>query len=251
MISKNRAIDILDKYLYYHYNVDPLESIEVKAHRLYVKEYDLYWNLIMSSVHNYDKLIDGPSEWVGGGTFFIGKEHGLIYPIGSSPWYDWHEEYKKFRNGIGSELKWTPLTNEYLKCETINCRVVQHDLHLLECQYSEENTKLENFFRSKIKRNSENNYPIFKRVAFATDTGNIPVAVRGQLQEDYIRVVVMNFNGGLSGYSLALRAIKKYCRVNRLKYSDEFHANILETDLSKPFDDWNCQLEMTISGGSN
>ena len=43
MITKEKAIQILDDYFEVEYNIDPLYTTKLKAHRLYIYEEEEYW----------------------------------------------------------------------------------------------------------------------------------------------------------------------------------------------------------------
>ncbi|PHI18191.1 hypothetical protein CEQ90_19220 [Lewinellaceae bacterium SD302] len=247
MITQEKAISILDDYLHHMYNVDPLQKLNVKAHRLYVSEFNGYWQLQMSSIQNYDKIVEGPSEWVGGGTYFLDKNSGEIYEIGSSPFYNWHQEFENFKKGVKSQINWEPKVNNYINCRVEDRLRLYRKMESLQCKYDNRDSQLEKYFRrSQDKIDIGDRYFTFRRIAFESNAGEIPVSFNAELTDKTKRVVIQNFDGGLDGFSVALNEAKKFCRVNGLQLTDNYYAIIIDSNLSKPINDWECQLEMTL-----
>ena len=70
MTPKEEAIRILDNYLNLEYNVDPIHSCKLKAHRIFIDEGELFWRLVQSDEKDIYKE-EGNIGGVGGGSMSI------------------------------------------------------------------------------------------------------------------------------------------------------------------------------------
>jgi hypothetical protein len=243
MISKEEAIKILDNYIELEHNVDPLSSTILKAHRLFVSENHFYWRLIQSAEGDIYKE-NGFEGNIGGGVFFIDKDNGEIFGIGSPVLFDWEEEFNKFKRGENSEIEWKPLINTYLDCEIVNQLNIKFEQISLRCKYSEKEKSVRDFLIKKKNEIKDNLNPILINKAFDSDEGELILGINGEAQTLNINLIQKNFVGGLKNYTAALRDVKKWVRVNGRKLTDNYWIEIEEREFEKEFSDWELKFNM-------
>ena len=244
-MNKHEAIKILDEYLHFKYNVDPLQEMKFKAHRIYVRDKIYYWILIMSSIDTYNQEHE-VSELVGGGVFYIDKANQNIYEIGSSPFIEWEEEFYKFKNGFESKVNWKPRLNHYLKCNLIEERYVDYSLIELNCSKESRESIVKKYIQKQDMDSFHVIKPIVKRISISDQNGKVLVSVKGNITNQVKKIVYYEFSNGFEGYTLAVDYIKKWNRINNYVSTDQYYAEVVEVKPSQEFSDWKLRLKMIL-----
>ncbi len=243
MISKLEAIKILDDFFEMEYNVDPLYSTNLKAHRLYISENDFFWRLIQSAEEDKYKK-EGNIGGIGGGSYFIDKDDGEIYAIGSSPFFNWQEEFNKFKMGEKSEIEWNPKKITYINCEIVNQLHLEYEEIRLKCKYLEKEKVVRDFL---LKNKSElimGLNPKLINKPFESDEGELIVGIKGRPNFQNINLVQKKFTGGLQNYTSTLWDLKKWLRVNGKKVTNNYWIEIEEREFGKEFNNWELKLNL-------
>jgi len=244
MISKIEAIEILDEYLNLEYNVDPMYPYKLKTHRIYIEEKDLYWRLTQSDENDINKK-EGNIGGIGGGTYFVDKENGEIFMIGS-PFYNYEEEFTKYKSGKKSQLSWTPKTINYTNCKFENQFQINFEEINLKCKYSEKEKAVKEFFQNRKSEIRNDLNPKLINKAFEYDEGELVIGLRGNNMEQRIEIIYKQFIGGLNNFGTTLFDLKKWARVNNKKVTDNYWIEIEERNFDKEFKNWNLRLNMEI-----
>jgi hypothetical protein len=241
-MTKEKAIQIMNEFLEANYNVDPMYSGKRKTHQIFIEENEFYWRLVSSEESDINKT-EGNIGGVGGGSFFLDKENGNIYEIGS-PIFNWEEEFIKFKKGKKSEIDWKPKKNTYLNCKVETLPKIKFEEVKIRCKVSEKEKATKEFFQEKyLKQENQINPKLINR-AFDLEEGELIVGINGKPQKEKINIVQKDFIGGLKNYQSALWDLKKWARVNNKKGVDNYWIEIMERDFEKPFSNWNLKLNM-------
>ena len=242
MISKEEAINILDDFLENEYNVDSIYSHNLKAHRIFIDEKELYWRLVQSDAKDINKE-EGNIGGFGGGVYFVDKNNGEIFETGS-PFYNYDEEFTKFKRGEKSQIKWTPKKIGYLSCEIKNQFKIDYLEIKLKCKYSEKEKAVREFFQNRKGEIEHNLNPKLINKAFDLDEGELILGLKGNIQEQKINLIQKQFTGGLDNFRATLWNLKKWVRINNKKVTDNYWIEIEERDFDKEFDTWNLKLNL-------
>ena len=243
MISKEGAIDILDKYFELGCNIDPLHSIKLKPHRLYIEEKDLFWILVQCAEEDILKK-EGNIGGIGGGVYYIDKENGEIFAIGSAPFYNWELEFINFKKGLHTEISWAPLKNSYLECKSENTFKIEFEEVKIKCNYLEKEKAVRDYFQKNHSSIHLDFNPKLINKAFDSVEGELILGINGMMQNQSTNLVVKQFKGGLSEFSPTLWDLKKWLRINNKKGTDNYWIEIQERNFEEQFDKWQLKLNM-------
>lgn len=244
-MTKERAIEILDEFLHYKYNVDPISSWNCKAHRIYVKDKISYWQVQMSSIENYQKKLEF-SELVGGGVFFIDKFSEKIYEIGSSPFYNWDAEFIKFQKGEESKLNWRVSVNNYLSCKIVTECYFDYDFTELKCTIDSRPKVLEDYINTYGLNSGKAYFPAFRKVPISGETGIVLVSNKASNTGTTEWFTIYEYTNGLADYSHAVDCVKKWNRVNKLKSSDDYYVEVVDQSKMIKLSDSRFRLKMYV-----
>ncbi|MBK8565525.1 MAG: hypothetical protein IPN76_19810 [Saprospiraceae bacterium] len=243
MISKEKAIQILDEFLDLEYNADRFYSTRVKTHRLYVTEKEFFWGLIQSAEEDIYKK-EGNIGGIGGGPYFIDKQTGEIFPTGSYVLHDWEQEFIKYKRGEKSNIDWQPKRVTYLECKhESHFKIIFQEI-TLKCNYLEKEKAIWDFFKINKNEVQKNFNPILINKAFEADEGELILGIKGDFQKHKINLIQKEFTGGLGYFSSTLRDLKKWIRVNGKKLTDNYWIEIRERDFDKEFKNWQLRLNL-------
>ena len=244
MTPKEEAIRILDNYLNLEYNVDPMHSCKLKAHRIFIDEGELFWRLVQSDEKDIYKE-EGNIGGVGGGSYVIAKDDGEIFELGSSSlFHDWQSDFIKFKRSEKSEINWKPKKITYQNCRIEVHPKIKFEEVKIKCKVSEKEKAVKEFFQRNnlLQKNGIN--PKLINKAFDLEEGELIVGINGEYQKEKINIAYKDFSGGLNNFQPTLWDLKKWARVNNKKGVDNYWIEIVERDFEKPFSNWNLKLNM-------
>lgn len=239
MKTLTEAIEILEEYLHFSHNVDPLYNYQIGVSRIHHSEKEHYWQLVQCKKEEINNKEIEPNI---GGDFIVDKQDGNIYMIGSSPLYDWEKEFTKFKLQVNSQINWKIFKNEYLDCQLSIENQKLHHSDYIKCHINERENKIESFINTKFEEGHEICLIVFK--PFEKDFGQVEVRNPVNLNDAEICVVSKTFIGPLVNSSNILNQLKKYLRVNNLKLTDNYWIEISKSQINKNYIDWEFEYKM-------
>lgn len=252
MISKEEAIEILDHYLHLAYGVDPLKD-NFKADRVFFSQNEYAWR-IGRCVEGEEYNETGRTPFIGGGVYYITKENGAIYAIGSNPGVDWNREFIRFMKGISTIVKWNPLGLSYLECRVAEMEDYEFGTTQKKVNYETRSAETKDYLLTLLEKNKPENtlkpkiryQPIdgIKSLITISNIGNPSAADLNNGTTK--RVVEKAFIGGYEGMEKAILDVKKWIRVNGKKGVGNYWMELDEDELERPFHMWKMKLIMEI-----
>jgi len=245
MISKNKAIEILEDYLYYEFAVDPLCDIVMKAHIASINENKYCW--VISECNEKERDEKMMSGTIGGGPYFIDKEDGRIYGTGSAP-LNWMGNFINYKEGKKSHIDWKEKKHLFLNSKQATIARISYEKKKITCRFDSKNKALELFFKSiSIPMNTE--FPmLIENKPFGLEEGELVIGLNGVKLDKKVKIVYLDFRGGIEifHYNNILRELKKYCRINKFKEINKIWITVLEKNLNQPFKNWLLRLNLEI-----
>ncbi len=239
MKTLTEAIEILEDYLHFSHNVDPLFQDQIGVSRIYHWEKEHFWQLVQCRKGKVNSHDIEPSI---GGAYIVDKQDGKIYMIGSSPVYDWEMEFTKFKMQQNSQIDWIPFRNEYQECKLANQKQHLYQHEYFECHVDERESKIKEFVNAKFQKGLETCLIKFK--PFEMEIGQVEIRTPIKPLDSEISVVSKLFNGSLANSSKTLNQLRKYIRINKLKLTDNYWIEINQTQKDKSYIEWQFEYKL-------
>jgi|JI10StandDraft_1071094.scaffolds.fasta_scaffold152302_2 hypothetical protein len=244
MLSKNEAIDILEDFFHHRYNIDPIYNKIIKAHVLTISEFEYCW--VIHQCNENERNLKTREGYIGGGTYFIDKETGKIYAIGSGR-NNWEENFINFKQGQPSSINWEEEINYYVNCQVINDFKFFFQEIKLSCKFDEKDDAIHKYFNANGYLSQSNYPPSIINKQFEYEYGELILLMNERQLSEQVQVIYLDFEGGFNNYSKMMWELKKFTRVHKVKEVGNNWISVFEKDYKKPFKEWSLRLNMEIT----
>jgi hypothetical protein len=245
MIDIKQAFEILDTYLFHEINLDPMSSQKLVSNKKLYKEYDLYWHLHDCSLkYEFEEMLD---DRIGTGGFYIDKQNGEMYQIGSyNPWFT-EEEFRNFKEGKPTLIQWKESKCHHLLATLNNKMLFEEEVILFDTSYQKRDEDLESIVRDNF--NDIEQYKSIRiqyKVAGVNPSKLIIYLPKTNQLETNIEYVSLNMEYGFSYYSDRIFHLKKWVRINNRKLTDNIWIELAIDSINKDFVEWDLTLNLEI-----